>query len=100
MQKEIDRIQSFLPISIEEKVKYTQRLLGDLAVKFVNEPKNFVDGSHYLHERNSVLQTLNDETNTFTPRLPSERLLQYLPNIRYVTVSSCGTKLKKIAKVV
>ena len=99
-QNEIDRMKSFLPISNEEKIKLTQRKLIELAEKHNTNTKNFDKNSDYLKEKNAILDDLfYVETSWFQPNISSARVMTYLQNIRFISTSSCGQKLKKFAKI-
>ncbi len=99
IQKEVDRMKNHLPISNEEKIKVTQQLFAELAKKYKDSDKNFDKDSDYTKERDSIRQILDEEENWFMPNINIKRLQQYLPNIRYITATTCDSKLKKIAKV-
>jgi len=93
-QTEINRIKNFLPISNEEKIRLTQLKLLDLAVLCKGNP------NLYLEEKKQILEDgFYKETEWFQPDVSEAKLFHYLPNIRFVSTSSCGQKLKRIAKI-
>jgi hypothetical protein len=99
-QKEIDRMKGFLPTSNEEKTRLTQRKLMELAEKYKASENNFEKGSDYMKERTAILDNLfYQENSLFQPNISSLRVMTYLQNIRYVSTSSCGQKLKNIARI-
>lgn len=99
-QKEVDRINSFLPMAIEEKIRLTQQKLLELAEKHKTEGNTFGKGSNYLKEKEEILNAIfYNEADWFSPKMPASKLVSYLQNIRYITTSSCGQKLKKIARI-
>ncbi len=98
VQQEIDRMKAHLPVSHEEKIRVTQQIFGRLAERHLKED-NFKQGSEYIKDRDSVLETLNKEELVFQPSLNAVRIRQYVPNVRYVTATTCDQKLKRIAKL-
>ena len=93
-------MKNYLPLSQDEKIKMTQHKLLDLAEKHKNDSKNFEKDSDYSKERERILNDLFfKEVEFFIPNVSLDRVIGYTNNIRFVTTSSCGAKLKRIAKL-
>lgn len=98
-QIEVDRLKNRWPISNEEKIKVTQQLFGTLAHDFSDPDISFDDNTEYKKKRDAIIHILNKETGGFQPELPIINLNSYLPNLRFITTTTCGNKLKKIANL-
>lgn len=94
IQKEVNRMKDQLPTSNEEKIKITQQKLLDLADKHAG------DKDKYSLAKKSILdECFFPENLWFEPRLPKERIMHHLSNIKSVLTTTCGQKLKKIARL-
>lgn len=94
IQKEVDILKSLLPISNEAKIKLTQEKLLELAEKYSSDKKEYEK-----HKKAILTDCFFLEKEWYVPSLPEYRILQHIPNIRYITTSSCGEKMKRIAKI-
>lgn len=99
LEKQIQRIKSYLPLSNEEKVKLVQQKLLELAEKYKNSTNNFDRNSDYQKEKRQVLDNLfYQEADWFVPKAPTNSLASEISLIRYISTSSCDVKLKRIAR--
>jgi hypothetical protein len=94
IQAHIDRINAQIPISNEEKIRVAQHLLGKLAWKYSGNKES------YDLNKDLIISKLNGEVWWFSPDFPTMKLFsEYLPAVKFVSTTTCGEKLKKIAKI-
>lgn len=100
-QREVERLNSFVPIALEEKARVIYPKLLQLAEKYADKDVeyNLRDGSEYAQEREKILATYYGEKEYFLPQQPIDDLLKYVNNIENISVSTAGQKLKKIASI-
>ena len=100
-QREVERLNSFVPIAMEEKAKVIYPKLLKLAEKYADKDAehNLSDSSDYTRERKKILATYYGEREYFLPQQPIDDLLKYVNNIENISISTAGRKLKRIAGV-
>lgn len=92
-EKEIQRLNSYLPLAMEQKARDLQLKLVELADKHKN---NKLD---YEKQKRSILEIVHGEDYWFLPNAPKQKLISYIQNISHVSTSTAGNKLKKVAKI-
>ena len=91
IQDQLALIKSYLPLSMEEKVRATQKLLIELADRtkdkseFDNEKSRILDKAFWVN------------TDWFEPSAPKTKLISYINGVQFIIQTNAGTKLKKIA---
>lgn len=100
-QREVERLNSFVPIAMEEKARVIYPKLLELAEKYANKDAeyNLRDGSDYTLEKKKILATYYGESEYFLPQQPIDDLLKYVNNIENISISTAGKKLKRIASI-
>jgi hypothetical protein len=100
IEKWVSGAKQALPISNEEKIRVTQHMLSDLAVKHHGKTNHQAADSEYNKEKREILDDIfYKESASFAPHTPMIVIMPVVNSIRYVLETSCGTKLKKIANV-
>jgi len=93
IDKEVRNHQASLRIANDEKRKVIQKKLLDLA------GESGGDEAKYKGARDKILKIFHEETYFFKPHAPDSIISRCIPNIKDVTTSSCGEKLKFIARI-
>ncbi len=97
-QEEIDRMKSYLYISSDEKIKLSQHKLLELAERHKQIDIGMGENPLYKKDKESILENVfYKETSWFQPHISTERIIDYLQNIRFVSTSSCGKKIKDLS---
>jgi len=98
---ELRKFNSFLPLAMEEKAKAIYNKLLELADKYSNKgvENNLKEGSEYSKEKRSLLDTYYKDQEWFLPAGPQQQLNVYINNIKFITTSTLGKKLKSIAGI-
>jgi|GEM_PF-1398191 len=92
----VERQKSFISISNEAKVKLIQQKLLELADRHKDRTEESKNA--YETEKAAILEYYHQEAYNFEPNLPKSKIREYVPYIQYITTSTCGTKLKRLAK--
>lgn len=82
-------LRSYLPASMDQKVRNIQDKLLELIEKTTNKEE-------YEKEKERILKIFHDENYWFLPNAPKEKLIDYLQNINQLSLTSIGVKLKNI----
>jgi hypothetical protein len=78
--------------AIISKSNYLQNKLIDIMYDSITSDKNYED------MRQKIIEMANREDWLFDPNTPRSNLIEYIGNITFITSTSAGIKLKKIAK--
>jgi len=93
VNENIGRIIDGLVVSNNEKRKLTQQIILELS-KLHKEDKD-----KYEEDKRKIFDLFSKEILTFNPDVEINTIQRYLPQIQFITASSCGNKLKKIARM-
>lgn len=94
IEKQLDLIKGYLPLSMEQKVRVTQEKLIELSdrttgiAEFNNEKDRILNKSFWPNQ------------DWFEPNAPKTKLINYIGSVQFVISSSTGIRLKKIANAV
>ena len=86
----------FFWVTTEERARVTTNVVAEFVKEAIKQNSTTPDA--YVQQRRDLFSLLMDRNNT--PYVPQKTLTQigtYLTKIRFITTSSCGIKLKKIA---
>jgi hypothetical protein len=86
-----------LPQQLLEKGRYVQEALVGLAREFANEPDDNFRKINYDTKKTRFIKLINDENFLFTPSMPIENIKNAIGTIGFITTTTIGKKLKKIA---
>lgn len=86
------RKNDFFWVATEERAKVTQQKLGDIIMSTNDEQE-------IEERRKSLLDFFDRFAITYTPSKPFMSIKKHISNIQFITTSSCGLKLKKLAKL-
>lgn len=89
----IKQLKNSLPLQIEQKANHIQKTLVDLAREF------FQDQEGYKDRRDKFLKIIESEPYWFKPSQPQNEVMRSLDNINYISTTTIGAKLKKIAGI-
>ena len=97
----IKRFNDIKEIGRQEKAKMVVQELSNLAVKYSGRSveENMKKDSDYTKEKEFYLGIVNAEDYLFNPNEPLDELTRSLNSVQFVTTSTVGTKLKKIAGI-
>ena len=94
IQSQIILRQNQHSLMLEEKVKLTQAEILRLSVQYSS------DESEFNKQKMLILDKTFFPNNTwFEPQAPTQRALRYVQNVNLISTSTCGSKLKRIAKI-
>ena len=98
---ELRRINSFLPLAMEEKAKAIYNKLLELSQKYSNNTPedNLKSDSDYSKEKRHLLDTYYKDEEFFIAYQPSRNLINDISNIKFIMNSPIGQKLKSIAEI-
>lgn len=95
IDKNVEFHKDYKTVSFDEKARTIQNKLMELADK---HQAVGMTGKDYVEERNRILGTFAPEPFLFEVDAPKFLIQRFLPQIRYVTSSTAGEKLKRLAK--
>ncbi|MCX6780583.1 MAG: hypothetical protein NT003_00465 [Candidatus Magasanikbacteria bacterium] len=92
------RNNDFFWVTTEERARVTQQKIAEIIVSKSDFPKDIRDiaikeGVDFLSN------SMNIYANSYTPKKTVSEMYSYLQKIETITTSSCGIKLKKLAKL-
>lgn len=94
----VQRFKQVVNKAGDEKIKLYQQKLAELLYELKSEPDQKKYKERYEEYKQKIVDGFNNEVKYFSPDLEIYKVKMYLPNIRYVTTSSCGKKLKQLAR--
>jgi len=92
------RNNDFFWINTEERGRVSVRKLVDYVDESFED--NIIDKDNYIKNKKDYLSHALDLYNTpYSPKTTLDEVNKYLSKIQKITITSCGVKLKKIAKL-
>jgi hypothetical protein len=93
-----ERYRQILYDTLNESVSEKARVLQQELIRFmVEDIKN--SQSTYQANREKLIQMANGENWIFQPNRPAENMVDYIQSIQVLTTTTCGAKLKRIARL-
>lgn len=98
-----NRQNDFIWVAAEERARTAQRLLGDIHVEFQRDVSNGISledaQNKFNNEKQGITQFYGDEGYFYAPKKTIQGLEFEITKFQKVTTTTCGSKLKKLAKV-
>lgn len=94
------RNNDYFWITTEERARVTVQKIADFSAEAIsNFPDNMAQDSYVETKRKQLSQLLDSQNVPYTPVKTIDGIKILLAKIPAVTTSSCGTRLKKLAKL-
>lgn len=93
------RYNDFFWIHTEERARVAQTIMGGIVNESYSMPFD-ERPAHIINKRDYFSRAFDDYNAVYTPVKISNEIRSYLTKIEKITTSSCGLKLKKIAKLI
>lgn len=91
----VKRNNNFFWITTEERARVYQQKLGQIILDSIND----VTEDGVPAKRQKLLDLYNVNSVEYTPSKPFLSIKENIDNMQFITTSSCGLKLKKLAKL-
>lgn len=93
------RDNDFFWVTTEERAKVTVQKIADFACEAINDVA-VADKDNCIQQKRLQLSSLLDKHNAgYSPQKSIDAIKKLIPNVPKITTSSCGVKLKKLARV-
>lgn len=90
---------NFFWVATEERAKVSVRKVADFITEAINQGSDDPDGKSIQNKKTRLDSLLDKHSLLYTPAKSVNEIKKLLPNIPKITTSSCGPKLKKLAKL-
>jgi hypothetical protein len=94
MQSQIILKQNQYSLMLEEKVRLTQAEILRLSVQYAGNEIEFDKQKTFILDDTFFLNS-----TWFEPKAPTQRVIRYVQNVNLISTSTCGSELKRIAKI-
>jgi hypothetical protein len=100
----LERQNSYIWIATEERGRVAQQLLGQIHIKFQEEAIGGDEAQKKAQEKfdrqkAAVTKYFTDEQYFYAPRKTLDGLIFSIDHLQKITATTCGAKLKNLAKV-
>ena len=96
----IKKDNEFFWVTTEERARVTVQKMADFSCEAINTKLNISDMDILVQTKRIALNNLLDKHNAgYSPTKSIDAVKKLIPNIPKITITSCGIKLKKLAKL-